>query len=55
MAGMKSIRLECILLTVMSAALFIGEVQQLRRETDPTISIFSSVIGKHMFDGSPNA
>ena len=29
MAGMKSIRLGCILLTIMSAALFIGEIQVL--------------------------
>lgn len=29
--------------------------QRLRRETDLTISIFSSVIGKHMFVDSPNA
>jgi hypothetical protein len=29
--------------------------QRLHSETDLTISIFSSVIGKHMFADSPNA
>ena len=67
---MKSIRLGFILSAVMSAALFIGEVHALSgfpnsqvsasgstatRETDLTISIFSSVIGKHMFVDYPNA
>jgi hypothetical protein len=68
---MQLIRLGSILQAVVSDALFIGNVhavselqsspvsapmdRRLHSETDLTISIFSSVIGRHMFAESQNA
>src|SRR3984957_1646032 len=54
MAGMKSIRLGCILLAVMSAALFIGEVQALSGFPNSQVPASASPAtqrdGSHDFD-----
>jgi len=54
MAGMKSIRLGCILLTVMSATLFIGDIQALLGFPNSQVSAKGSTPtqadGSHDFD-----
>jgi len=54
MAGMKSIRLECMLLTVMSAALFLGEVRAFSGSPNSQASANGATVaqrdGSHDFD-----